>query len=474
MSLAQHPLKTIAIIGGGYTGAAIAFHLARAQVAARIKIFEPRALLGGGLAYDDSNPVHRINVPATRMTLVPADPEHFQRWLDAAGALDGDGDAWVGGAAFPARQIFGRYVHAHLQPLVDAGRIEWIAEKIVAVDADRERWRLTTESGAQHGADLVALAATHNAPRPPRELLALVGDPKFAPDALAKGALDEIGLDERILVVGTGLTAADVVCSLAAKSHRGPITMISRRGLRARGHAPVAFPAEGDFSAAPSRQAVALLRRIRAAIRDAETQGRSWHSVLDAVRAQGPAIWAGLDPAARRRVVRHLRPFWDVHRFRSAPQVEAALDRKLADGSLKILRARLGASRRAAEGLVVTLKTRAGERVELFDRVIVATGPAHGDSLNSQKFLGSLAAEGFVGLDPSGLGLKTSRRGRAINVQGREVDSLFIAGPLARGTFGELMGLPQVSDYAFYIAEEIFRALHGATSREYGGAKIPA
>lgn len=479
MSREQNPLKTIAIIGGGYTGAAIAFHLARSCLAkidapARIKIFEPRALLGGGLAYDDPDPAHRINVPATRMTLIPSDPEHFQRWLDDNDALADDPDAFVGGIPFPARQAFGRYVDAHVRPLVEAGAIERIAERIVAVAPDQGRWRLTTETGVVHVAENVVLAATHNAPRPLREFAAFADDPKLIADALAPGALEGIAPQERVLIVGTGLTGADVACSLAARKHRGPIVMISRRGLRARGHAPVAWPPEGDFSAAPSRRATEILRNIRRAIRQAEREGRSWHSVLDGVRAQGPAIWAGLDAEARRRVARHLRPFWDVHRFRAAPQVEATLDEKLSNGGLQILRARLAAVRRDADALTVTLKTRGGDIEKSFDRVIVATGPAHGDSLKTQAFLGELAAAGFLELDPSGLGLKTSFRGRAIDAKGQEVEHLFVAGPLARGTFGELMGLPQVSDYALYIAEEISRALSGAPSQNYLDESIPA
>lgn len=62
---------TIAIIGGGFTGAAVAWNLARKTQPGhvRIVIYEPRARLGGGLAYDTADPAHRINVPADRMSL---------------------------------------------------------------------------------------------------------------------------------------------------------------------------------------------------------------------------------------------------------------------------------------------------------------------------------------------------------------------------------------------------------------------
>jgi uncharacterized NAD(P)/FAD-binding protein YdhS len=286
-------------------------------------------------------------------------------------------------------------------------------------------------------------------------------DPALIAHPLTDNALAGVRKDDSVLIVGTGLTGADLVASLDARRHRGGIVMISRRGLRSRGHAPQAFPPEGDFVSNPARTATRLVADIRRAVQVAESNGRSWHPVFDTLRTYGGDIWRALDPEARRRVVRHLRPFWDVHRFRAAPQIDAVLDRKLADGSLEILKARLGEVAREGGPFRVELRNVRNGTTEarLFDRVIVATGPAHGDVLRAQPFLRCLAAEGIVGLDHTGLGIQTSRAARAVDSGGHAVASLFIAGPLARGTFGELMGLPQVSHYALFVAEEIAAAL---------------
>ncbi|MCS5881621.1 hypothetical protein LNP17_24850 [Klebsiella variicola subsp. variicola] len=44
----------------------------------------------------------------------------------------------------------------------------------------------------------------------------------------------------------------------------------------------------------------------------------SWQVVLDAVRQQGQRIWQALSVADRQRFLRHLRHYWDVHRYRVA------------------------------------------------------------------------------------------------------------------------------------------------------------
>jgi uncharacterized NAD(P)/FAD-binding protein YdhS len=451
----------VAIIGGGFAGGGVAWHLASALSATglRIVVFEPRDKLGTGLAYDTIDPVHRINVPATKMSLDPSRPEHFVEWVGANNAVAGDLDVYAAdGQLFPRRQVFGKYVNAQIQPFVDSGRIEHRRQKVVKVGRDADGWRIDSETGDVLRADIVVIATSHPAPSAPPALASILeGHPRFVPDATVANALKPIRENDSVLLVGNGLTSADVIASLIAQGHKGPITAISRRGLRSRGHAPKVQEQHGDFTTRPIPSARLLTRRIRQAIKEAAIFDVSWHAVLDAVRAQAFNIWQNLPVSERRRVVRHLRPFWDVHRFRIAPQVESALDAAIARGQLQILAASVAAVS-YHDGRVRSALRRAhgaGTVIRDFDAVVVTTGPAHGGILDSQPFLSGLKADGVIHSDPARLGIACDTRSCALDSADHPVDGLYIAGPLARGTFGELMGLPQVSEHAASVAREV-------------------
>ena len=465
----QRPV--IAIVGGGVSGAATAFHLALSNQnpAPEIIVFEPRECLGKGLAYDTAEPAHRINVPAARMSLLTEEPDHFLRWIATHSATAGDDDALrPDGALFPRRSVFGDYVNAMLQPLVASGAVQHRRMAVAHVLRDGPRWSIITDDGTQTTADIVVIATSHPPPVAPGQLQAVLKDhPRFVPDPTRAGALAAIRPSDRVLVVGNGLTSADVIAALALKGHNGLITAISRRGLRSRGHAPVAQDPAGDFLTEPAFTARVLLKNIRNAIRQATLDGRTWHGVIDQVRAQGQALWQVLPLVERQRIVRHLRPFWDVHRFRIAPQVEAALDAAIAEGRLEILAGSVAASRIEADAIPCTLRLRRcpGTIEKTYDAVVVTTGPGHGGILASQPFLAELSHSGYLELDPTGLGLSCTRNSEAIGPVAGVTPSLLIAGPLARGTFGELMGLPQVTDHAVFVAARIVECLQAHTPK---------
>jgi uncharacterized NAD(P)/FAD-binding protein YdhS len=447
----------VVIIGGGFSGAAVAWHLARSGSRdAAVTVVEPRPRLGAGLAYETSDPSHRINVPAAKMSLDPADPGHFVRWIEARDAIRDDPEAIApGGQLFPRRSTFGAYVGEQLDPLIAAGVVTHARDRAVDVTPAGRRFAVALEGGDAILADLIVLAVGHTEPQAPAGYAEALGDhPRFIANPWAPRAFASLRPDDRVLVVGTGLTMADVVASLDAAGHRGPITAISRRGLTSRGHGPAGSPL-GDFSSAPARTSLALLRRVRRALSDAATVGRPWQHVIDAVREQGFAIWSALPQDERRRLLRHLRPFWDSHRFRVAPQLAALLARRHCEGMLAIRATRALTVSRDGDAIGVLLQDRwSGARSSLaVDAVILATGPATARLFDRSSVLESLNRLGSIRPDPLRLGIETDHHGRVIGALGTVDPRILVAGPLARAAFGELMGLPEVASHAARVAD---------------------
>jgi uncharacterized NAD(P)/FAD-binding protein YdhS len=462
----------IVVIGGGFSGAFCAAELAEKTLGpVAITVVEPRPILGAGVAYSASDPSHRINVPAARMTIFPDNPADFDHWVRQNEALEDDPEAiWQNEHAYPRRAVFGRYI----SELV-AGRgsaradvtIKHVQDSAVSVTSRYRGYSVALAQGGELAADVVVISTSHPAPAPPPIIASLCPHPAVIANPWAPDALAAIGAGQNLLIVGTGLTMADVVASLARQQHKGHITAVSRRGQLSRGHAfvPTPFTWFANHPAPPT--ALELTRKIRELVAAAASQGLPWQAVLDDVRANAQTLWRNFDTDERRRFLRHLRSFWDTHRYRVAPQTERAIQNRLADGSLTVLAASLRAAEPGAGKINVTLRLRGAPLAQFVrlavDTIVVTTGPAHDNITSQLPVLASLAAQGVLRADPLGLGIEVDPLGRAIGADGKGNPCLYVAGPLAREQYGELMGMPQVAEQASAVAHEIARSL-AATS----------
>src|SRR5580658_5694065 len=139
LSMEERGARNIAIIGGGFSGAAVALNLLRQRPcgAVKITVVEPRQELGGGVAYSTQDLSHRLNVPASRMTVLSAEPGAFDAWFKASGGLDDDPDALLAdGRVYPRRSAFGAYVGDLLRAAAaspDAAEFQHIQRLAVAV-----------------------------------------------------------------------------------------------------------------------------------------------------------------------------------------------------------------------------------------------------------------------------------------------------------------------------------------------------
>lgn len=457
------PGSRIVIIGGGYTGATAASLLAERgfRHLEEITIFEPRDHLGGGLAYDVADADVRLNVAAHRMRAVPGAPSAFLDWLHSSGTLSMDPESITPEGVFARRRDFGRFMAQRTAPLVENGAVRHVREHVAAAVWLNHQWHITGSAGTTVLADLVVLATGHPAASRPPALEKL--DSKtagFVTDATASLALPTIAPDSNVLILGSGLTALDALVRLQARDHRGKISLLSRSGLLPRPHAGGGFTPFGDFHDETLTSARRVLAKVRAVISDAEAHGIPWQSVFDALRQQAQEIWQRLPENERLKLLRRLRRWYEVHRYRMPPQVSALLEEKLVSGHVETVRGDVLSVRLDGKEIVARISTRSSGDVEhRFGHILLATGPDFRAYATHQKFLLALHREGVIQSDPGGLGLVCDRFGRAISAAGFPNTSLFVAGPPARPAFGELTGVPEIAGQLAVLVDVVLKTL---------------
>ena len=151
---------------------------------------------------------------------------------------------------------------------------------------------------------------------------------KYLSDPWSSSTLRRLAYAGDILILGSGLTALDLIVSLSQIKHSGKIYLLSRRGLFPHRHAPVEPYVFHQSDPRKIDRVQHLLRAVRNEVSLAAGMSIGWRSVIDALRTHTQAIWQQLDLVERRRFLRHLRPYWECHRHRAAPEV---LDVKDAD-----------------------------------------------------------------------------------------------------------------------------------------------
>jgi uncharacterized NAD(P)/FAD-binding protein YdhS len=267
--------------------------------------------------------------------------------------------------------------------------------------------------------------------------------------------------DRPVLILGTGLTMIDLVLQLRSGGFGGRIIALSRRGLLPQRHRPTAPWPTPHFALAERRSLLALLRRLRREIRAAAAQGVDWRSVIDSLRPVTSDLWRGLPEAERARFLRHLRPYWDIHRHRVAEPLAEQIDDLRASGGLVIDRGRIIDLCFGDAGVEVTLRRRGAEPPvrRTVQRVINATGLAKlGET--ASPLIRALLRRGLVRVDRLGLGLDVTPALQAIDRGGDAAPNLWAIGPVVRGALWECTAVPDIRVHAERTARIIAAAFH--------------
>lgn len=448
----QSHAEHVAICGGG-ASAVLLLHALRknAERPLHVTIVEQRASAGSGTAYSTPSPSHLLNVPAGRMSADAGNPDEFVSWLTE----NVPAEAYTA-KSFVPRRLYGAY----LRNLLSAAAMDRRSQVQVkvrtgavhAVERGAKHWTLALDDGGVIAADALVVATGNEAPRAytaengAADLL--VNDPW---DADAKA---QIPRSANVVLIGSGLTAVDVAMELLDKGHRGQIRMISRHGLLPRKHAPALVSASWLFAPYP-KSIAELMRSTRAEARN--TPGReAWRTAIDALRPNLPAIWGALSDDDKARFLRHVRPFWEVHRHRMAPEVAARIESAMERGSIAIQQGRLLKIEPAVlGGLSLSVKARGRVTRVPADIAINCTGPDCDPLASRNPLITNLLQQGLVRPDPLHLGLDTDEHNRLVDADGSVQENLYAIGPVARGRFWEVTAVPEIRQQAAHLSRAL-------------------
>jgi uncharacterized NAD(P)/FAD-binding protein YdhS len=331
--------------------------------------------------------------------------------------------------------------------------VEHVRDRVTALRPDGHGAEATLAEGRPIRADRAVLAVSHDRPVLPfAPAPGVTRHPAYHGDPWDTARLAAIPRDARVVVLGTGLTMVDVAAGLFARGHRGPVVAVSRRGLLPREHgafAPVAaVPAESYPPTA--RAGLRLARRLAARERAA---GRDWHVAVESLRRSAEPIWQGWSTREQARALHRLRAAWDVHRFRIAPQLAARLDAMRREGRLQVRAAALSGLSDGGDALQVSLRRRGGAAEHVTaDAVVNCLGPCADVTRREDPLLQGLFAAGLARPDPHRLGLDVDGAHRLHDRAGRPQPALRAVGPLTRGIFWEVVGVPELSAHCARLA----------------------
>lgn len=443
----------IAIVGGGYAGAAVATALLKELASGNsITIYEPAEEIGRGIAYARGPDHHLLNVAAHTIALTPGEEGWFTDWVlkkypDAASYRESDG------AYFFPRAWFGTYVGEVLRALVgDRQDIPFehrreIARAIIPAD---DALTIASDSGLR-GYDKVIIAIGNS----PTAHLKIIEPVKDAGPRIAHSAWEFdpriVRPQDHVVIVGGALTMADVVASLEAIGHCGPITCISRNGRRphvAVGMRPEFTPANGLIAPTTARE---LLSTARCWSREAMLRCGDWRPSTDFIRINVREIWRALPEIERSRLRRHARSIWEVHRYLMPPVAHRRIEALAASGRFRHLRAKVtgivpGAVRLQSDGVARDISADVVVNASGFDTNYRTALAPIGD------FLAATGADPIAAVRN---GLAIDDRGRVLGLAPNLERKLYSLGFFARANHGDLATVNTIGAVAAGISADI-------------------
>jgi len=459
----SHPLtvpcmpRRIAIVGGGAAGATLLCELLEQPTPQPLHLdwYTGDSVPARGVAYSTPSARHLLNVRAASMGQFAGRRHDFLEFAQRR-------DRSVAGTDFLPRSCYGDYLECEVASALEQGKAHGHDVHVIPLAVDAmvpERDGITVMHGEEcHQVDAAVLALGALPPRP------LAG---VSASALASGRyvvdpwrlLDQPdqfqSAPRKVVLIGMGLTAIDVLLELAERWPQTEFTAVSRHGLLPEAHLrKAAAPANDGMEFIKLMRAAPDVRQWMRLLREAMAQDADWRTVIDGLRPYSPSLWGDLTMTQRARFLRHANWAWQRARHRMPPQILEQVSALERNRRLHRRRGHVHAVELSEGGLQLSL-SRAG-RIDTFDTdlIIQATGLDTDVRKSQHRLIGQLLTNAHITPDPLGLGVMAEVDGSLWHGDAHW-PHLFAIGSLLRGTLWESIAIPEIRQQARQLANRL-------------------
>eukprot|EP01064_Diplonema_japonicum_P010498 TRINITY_DN1774_c0_g1_i1.p1 TRINITY_DN1774_c0_g1~~TRINITY_DN1774_c0_g1_i1.p1 ORF type:complete len:480 (+),score=110.03 TRINITY_DN1774_c0_g1_i1:1537-2976(+) len=475
-------MPRVALIGGGISAGALVAQLLRNGKNLEINVFEKEGEreMWSGVAYGTPAEWHLINIPSYAMSILEDDKEHLSRWLQKKREEGKISKEWGTDRKHIPRGMFGQYVKETVteeSAKNPSCNIEYTRGEVTVANEGG----VVLEDGTMIAADIVVLCSGNFSP----------SNIKFSNSEYFYKTSERyiqnpwkhlsdlhalIAPDARVGLIGSRLTAVDVLLTLQNTNHTGKVHLISRTGLLPKAnHAEVLAPLRDmsdivGFSLPSDEEAAAIVQdgkglpgvdidvdRIFTTIiencKRIEGEGGIWQTEVDSLRPFFNKLWKCMNTEKRSVFLTKYRDEFEIRRHRVAPGILEAIAPILdkAPHHLGHIQAMTQSDPRSP--VTVTLPEESFE----VDWIINCTGPQldFRHTPPSPLFT-QLITTSQVTPEQTGIGLLIdTATGKLLTPSLNPSSYLFAVGPICKGSEWETIAVKDIRRQACVVAREI-------------------
>lgn len=421
----------IAIIGSGFSGISTAYNiisLLTEQQSVMIDIFDKNPY---GNAYATTDPHHILNVSTNMMGMTY--PNHFYEWLNSNQPYwqktnPAFENLTILPESFMPRMLYRIYLHAMVDELkkLSANKnsvVNFIEKEILDIKEINGKYR-----------HIVIACGLQNKRITDHRVINNLWD------AINNKKLPQNGQNDNILIIGSGLTAVDMILSLKNNGllknndFNGNIIVCSPKAKLPLPHLrqklpPITILSADDYQLPLSK----ILFKLKKASKHCE-----WQQILNALRPITQDFWQKLTLSKKQQFLRHCLSFWNIHRHRIPKSSSDVIQQMLTEDKLKIIKGKVVAIKDDQWQSHVILDN--GQSIAA-DLILNCTG--FDFSGKNSIFLQSLLRQKIIKKDIIGFTLEEN------------IKNFHLAGALLTGKLLEATAVPELRVIAANIARKI-------------------